>query len=198
MVEGPDTTNFRKYQTGNPVVLRILRRFLERIAEQVAHVDPSSVVDMGCGEGMVIEFLRESSPSFDYVGLDQNEESILEARRRNPGLRFHVADLFDEPPPEAPADLVLCLEVIEHLEDPEEALRRLALWGRTVLVSVPWEPYFRAGNLVRGKYLQRLGNHPEHIQQYGPAGFRQLLRVSLTDVHIHTSFPWLIGIGQSG
>jgi hypothetical protein len=32
--------------------------------------------------------------------------------------------------------------------------------------SVPFEPYFRIGNVLRGKHLGRLGNHPEHVQHW--------------------------------
>ena len=146
---------------------------------------------------MVIEFLRDAVPSFEYEGIDLREDSILEARRRNPEFEFRVADFFESEPPETPADLVICLEVLEHLEDPDAAVQRLSLWGRTILVSVPWEPYFRIGNFLRGKYWNRLGNHPEHIQSFGPTSLQRLLRRSLQDVYISTSFPWLIGRGRS-
>src|SRR5260370_4593459 len=64
-------------------------------------------------------------------------------------------------------DAVTCLEVLEHLDDPAAAVRELArVARRAVLVSVPFAPYFRIGNLLRGKYLGRLGNHPEHVQHW--------------------------------
>ena len=74
------------------------------------------------------------------------------------------------------ADVVTCLEVLEHLVAPERAVGELAriCRGRCV-VSVPWEPFFRLGNLCRGRDVGRWGNNPEHVQHFSPATLRHLL-----------------------
>jgi ubiquinone/menaquinone biosynthesis C-methylase UbiE len=69
-------------------------------------------------------------------------------------------------------DAVLCMEVLEHLQHPADAVRELARVARDVVVlSVPFEPFFQAGNAARGKYPETWGDHPEHIQHWGRRSF---------------------------
>ncbi len=64
-------------------------------------------------------------------------------------------------------DLVLCTEVLEHLEDPKRALKELIRVSNKYLVlSVPNEPLFMLAQLVRGKNWSRFGNDIEHIQHW--------------------------------
>ena len=81
------------------------------------------------------------------------------------------------PSPTRSFDTVTCLEVLEHLDDPAAAVRELArVARRAVVVSVPYEPYFRIGNVLRGKHLGGLGNHPEHVQHWNLRTFRAVSR----------------------
>jgi 2-polyprenyl-3-methyl-5-hydroxy-6-metoxy-1,4-benzoquinol methylase len=93
------------------------------------------------------------------------------------------------------ADIVTCLEVLEHLEAPEPAIEELARICRgACVVSVPWEPFFRLGNLGRGKDVRRWGNNPEHVQQFRPASLNRLLRRSFAEVTVRPCLPWLIAV----
>ena len=95
-------------------------------------------------------------------------------------------------------DAVTCLEVLEHLDDPAAAVRDLvarrahAPWS----CPVPYEPYFRIGNVLRGKHLRGLGNHPEHVQHWNLRTFRSFsgfgAGVRTTEVRIVEAFPWII------
>ena len=72
------------------------------------------------------------------------------------------------------------------------ALAELARVARgAVILSVPHEPYFQAGNLMRGKYLSGWGNHPEHVQHWNPASFERFLRPVFGEVRVVEAFPWL-------
>jgi 2-polyprenyl-3-methyl-5-hydroxy-6-metoxy-1,4-benzoquinol methylase len=94
-------------------------------------------------------------------------------------------------------DTVTCLEVLEHLRSPERAVDELArICHGHCVVSVPWEPYFRLGNLCRGKDLRRWGNNPEHLQQFRPSSLHRLLEQSFSVVSIRPCFPWLIGVAR--
>jgi 2-polyprenyl-3-methyl-5-hydroxy-6-metoxy-1,4-benzoquinol methylase len=88
---------------------------------------------------------------------------------------------------------VLCLEVLEHLAEPAAALAELARVARqAVILSVPHEPYFRIGNVLRGKHLDRWGDHPEHVQHWNPRTFRAFLEPSFVEVRLRNAFPWLV------
>lgn len=185
--------NYAKYQTGNPIMQRIIRRFLDRIVTQVREARPARIVDLGSGEGMVARELAALPFPIEYRGLEIDAEAVAIARREVPGLDFRQGDILRTEPERGWADVALCLEVLEHLDDPLPAVDRIAQWTRSMaIVSVPWEPFFRTGNLLRGKYLATLGNHPEHVQQFGPRSFASLLETRFHVVRVDTCFPWLI------
>ncbi len=194
----PGTSNYAKYATSNPVMRFVIQRFLRRIVAEVGKIGPTTIIDVGCGEGMVAHELQKLPLRLDYRGFELNPLAVAAARALNPGMSFAQADLFALDLRDEPADLVMMLEVLEHLERPEQAVERLARWTRRAgLFSVPWEPWFRLGNLARGKYVKRLGNHPEHIQQFSPGTFHALLAPYFADVRVFSCFPWLIGVVQT-
>jgi len=190
-----NSSNCRKYQTGNPLVQWRLRRFLGQVVETAGELDPASMVDLGCGEGIVARLLHHRLPEADYLGVDPNLEAIACARSLNPELRFRLASLLEPPPPGERSDLALCLEVLEHLPNPDRTLKAILAWTETyALVSVPWEPFFRLSNLIRGRHLAAWGDHPEHVQHFGRRSLRRLLKRHATVLRLWSSFPWLLAL----
>ena len=172
---------------------RAIRRFLDHLCARIAEIGPKTIVDLGCGEGVVAGEIRRVLPGVRYLGIDASGEAIRMARAANPGFEFHQGDILDGRAEYPVADLALCVEVLEHLEQPEWALERIAAASSDhVVLSVPWEPYFRLGNLLRGRYLATWGNHPEHVQQFSPGKLRDLLGRHFSSVAVDTCFPWLI------
>ena len=191
------STNLSKYQTSNPVARWIIRRFLDQLCARVAALEPTAILDLGCGEGVVARELTRILPDTPYTGIDLSEEALRTARALNPGITFHQQSVLDVEPAANCADLVLCVEVLEHLERPDLAAARIAACTEDrAIVSVPWEPYFRLGNLLRGNYVRTWGNHPEHIQAFEPGSLKALLRPHFASVDVETCFPWLIAIGS--
>ena len=95
------------------------------------------------------------------------------------------------------ADLVTTIELLEHLVRVEPAVEELARITRgRLVVSVPWEPWFRLGNLGRGKNVAPLGNDPEHVQAFTPRRLRAALAVGFAEVRVVRAFPWLIAEAQ--
>ncbi|MFM8519172.1 MAG: class I SAM-dependent methyltransferase [Solirubrobacterales bacterium] len=187
-----ETTNYEKFQTGNPVVRRLFERFFETVGKMVRESSPNTVLDAGCGEGETIERLGDLLPH-PVTGVDLNPDSVAFAVERLPGDRFDTADLLNLPFGDDSFDLVLCLEVLEHIPDPRPALAELArVSSRELILSVPHEPWFRLGSLARGKYVSGLGNHPEHVNHWNSRTFRSVLSTAVDPVEVTTSLPWVV------
>jgi SAM-dependent methyltransferase len=171
-----------KYDSGNPVVRGLIGRFFGRIGDVLGELAPASVLDAGCGEG---EMLRR-------ISLPRGARTVL--LDRNPGSAAHIIGSVDALPFASESfDVVTCLEVLEHLPDPRPAARELGrVAKRAVVVSVPFEPYFRIGNVLRGKHLARLGDHPEHVQHWNLRTFGGFLMASFREVRVIEAFPWII------
>jgi len=157
---------------------------------------PRRVLEVGCGEGLVIHYLSRRLPGARIDGLELDAGALARARALCPEVSLVRGDLFTLPFRNGSYDLVLCLEVLEHLPEPGRALqevRRVSAGG--CLLSVPHEPFFRLGNLVRGKHLRRLGDPADHLQHWSARAFRAFCGRHLAVRTATTSFPWLIVYG---
>ncbi len=189
------SSNLTKHQTGNPVVRYLIDRYFDRLRGLVRPLDPRRVLDVGCGEGNTAERLNDWLAGREYFGVDLNPEAAAYAGRRLPHLRFAAGSIYDLHADMA--DLVVCLEVIEHLDDPQRAIAALhRATTRDVIIGVPWEPWFRWGSLARGKYLATWGNHPEHIQAFNPRTIAELASSHFEVLTVTTSFPWVFVHGR--
>jgi SAM-dependent methyltransferase len=156
-----------------------------------------AVLEVGCGEGFIAGRLSEDRPDILYVGVDQNEEDLKNLRAKFPRVETHRGSIYDLSFLESDFDLVICAEVLEHLSDPDAALAQIiALRPRKVILTVPLEPWFRLGNLARGKNVRRLGNDPDHVNLWGRRGFRRLVERHLAIERHEVSFPWQLILGR--
>jgi SAM-dependent methyltransferase len=98
---------------------------------------PASVVEVGCGAGEVLRQLQLRLPATTtFDGYDVSPGAIALCREReNERLRFHCAGLPSESA--APFDLLLCLDVLEHVEDCASFLRSLRLRATHKIFHVP-------------------------------------------------------------
>jgi FkbM family methyltransferase len=83
-----------------------------------------TAADVGCGVGHFSSFLQHLG--FDVVGIDGREENVLEAKRRHAGIEFHQANVEDASLLRLGSfDLVFCMGLLYHLENPFLVIRRL-------------------------------------------------------------------------
>ena len=181
-----------KYHDSNPVVRMLLGRFFARVRAAVHESAPRTILDAGCGEGELMG--REVLPTgARVISLDLRHESLKFFRDHSTQRNLVCGSLEALPLADKSVDTVVCLEVLEHLQDPRPALAELSRVARGRLVlSVPFEPFFRIGNVLRGKHLERWGDHPEHVQHWNLRTFRAFLEPSLGKVSVQNAFPWII------
>ncbi|MGB5278622.1 MAG: methyltransferase type 11, partial [Gammaproteobacteria bacterium] len=104
---------------------------------------------------------------------------------------FQQRSIYDIKAQTDTADLIVCCEVMEHLEYPEDGLQALQkIVDKHLILSVPREPVWRILNIARGKYLSNLGNTPGHIQHWSRSGFVKLVSNYFDIIEIRTPIPW--------
>lgn len=193
---GYTSSNLRKHTNPNPLQRMLLERFHERaggLLELVAPA-PQRILDAGCGEGFAMRAVLGGT-SAEVVGLDGSAEALRVAGALNPGRGLAAGDLYALPFPDRSFDLVVCMEVLEHLDEPARGLRELCrVSAGWLLLSVPDEPLFRGANFLRGKNVGALGNDPGHVNHWSAAGFLRFVSVYAVVAVSRTSFPWTIAL----
>ncbi len=184
--------NARKYMTRNPIKAYLLNRFFAKLKLVISDLRPNVILEVGCGEGYIAALVKSIWPRVTYTGIDISESAVALARERCPDLTFNVADIRQISYEPKAFDLVICAEVLEHLEAPASALETIALIGKRALLSVPHEPWFRLLNFMALNHFRQLGNAPGHINHWGVDDFRTLVATRLTPLVCTTALPWII------
>jgi len=198
--EGVVTGNtYDKYGSGNPVVRRLMSAFERDLDELFGMAAPSSILDVGCGEGVLVHGWAQRLPEARLVGIDLREESIQAgwAQHQAPNLEYRVMEAStpssegDLPFADGEFELASAIEVLEHVPDPEHTLAEMARCAqRHLLVSVPREPLWRMLNMARGAYWTALGNTPGHLNHWSRRAFVQLLSSYGQVTEVRSPFPW--------
>jgi 2-polyprenyl-3-methyl-5-hydroxy-6-metoxy-1,4-benzoquinol methylase len=185
---------YDKYSSSNPLVRRIMRGFECSLSDLVAKSDPSSIHEIGCGEGYWT--LRWAKQGLEVRGSDFSDDVLKIARlnAEQQGISkelFTRKSIYDLSAEVDSADLVVCCEVLEHLEEPVDAMRALKRVARkNLILSVPREPIWSLMNIARGKYWGDLGNTPGHIQRWSQRSFIALVSEFFQINTIKAPIPW--------
>ena len=191
--EVPTGNTFDKYGSQNPVVRRLMSGFHGTLDELWARAAPSSVLDVGCGEGVLTVEWAERLGDGRVVGIDLDDPKLRAewAKRERPNLEFRAEEATRLSFADGEFDLAAAIEVLEHVPDPEATLAEMARVARGhLLVSVPREPLWRGLNMARGAYWRELGNTPGHVNHWSKRGFVSLLSRYGAVEEARSPFPW--------
>ena len=184
---------YDKYGSTNPVVRRLMGGFERTLEHLFATAAPRSVLDVGCGEGVLTAQWADRTGVERIVGIDL-EDPKLQAEweeRRRPNLEYRVMSAENLPFADGEFELATAIEVLEHVPDPEHTVAEMArVASGHLLVSVPREPLWRALNVARGAYVGELGNTPGHLNHWSKRAFVALLARHGEVVEARSPFPW--------
>ncbi len=188
---------YDKYGSGNPVVRRLMKGFHRELDSLFAQASPASLLDVGCGEGIITAAWAPEVAPGPVVGVDLEDPLLRREweRRTAPGLEFRTMQAERLEFADGEFEMVSAIEVLEHVRDPWQVLAEMSRCSsRWLLLSVPREPIWRATNMARGAYWRSLGNTPGHLNHWSSRAFVSLLGQYGTVVAVRRPFPWTMAL----
>jgi SAM-dependent methyltransferase len=166
----------------SPIYFSRLFKFRE-IKKHIREIKAGSVLDIGCGYAFMLDMFPDS---FKKFGMDVSEHAIDEARRRLPGSELKVGNAEVRLPFEDNFfDIILLNDVIEHLENPGEALRhifRTMKKGGILYITTP------NLNVIRKRVYRYADEKDHHISMFAHSDLCELLKASKFRIEKHWTF----------
>jgi 2-polyprenyl-3-methyl-5-hydroxy-6-metoxy-1,4-benzoquinol methylase len=190
-----------KYNTTNPVMRRLMDGFERDLDELFAQAAPRSILDVGCGEGVLTSEWADRLDGGRIVGIDLDDAKLRAEwdKRRRANLEYRVEEATSLSFEDDEFDVATAIEVLEHVPEPEATLSEMArVAQRHLLVSVPREPIWRMLNMARGAYIGALGNTPGHLNHWSKVSFVSLLSRYGTVAEVRTPLPWTMALVRLG
>jgi len=187
-----------EYDSGNPITRFLINKFFARIGELIGLLDSDDrILEVGCGAGessrRILSFL-----SGQHFEVSEEDDRYVEKLRE---IQFPVKvtreSVYELKRDDDEFDAIFLLEVLEHLEDYQLALKELFRVSRKyVVISIPNEPLWRILNCLRGKYLKDWGNTPGHINHWSTSKIRKLISRYGVVQKIYSPTPWMIVLAE--
>jgi 2-polyprenyl-3-methyl-5-hydroxy-6-metoxy-1,4-benzoquinol methylase len=182
------TSNYKKHTSKNPLKRFYINNFFKVVFDFIQNLKIESVLDVGCGEGFVLKKIKEQNIGTQFKGVDASKKAVSLGRRENPDLDIQTGDIYDLKFEDKSFDLVMCIEVLEHLKCPEKAIKELKRVSKKyILFSVPNEPWFTFLNYTQW------GKDIGHINKWTSGKFIEFIKSrELKILKIRTPFPWTL------
>ena len=130
-----------------------------------------TVCDVGCGSGALVKKWAVSRPDVSFTGYDISPQALALARQQAPAnTRF----LSGEDIPSGPYDIVLALDVLEHIPDNERWVAQVVQQAGRLVLHVPLE--ISLYTLLRPDWLKEEREKVGHVHFYTQRSFKQWLR----------------------
>lgn len=190
------STNLHKYTYNNRIYQWHIRSFLDSLVEMVQRTEPQAVLDAGCGEGFVTNYLAQRHAGLKLTGVDLSGEAISYAEAHfGTAATFRTGSLYKLPFSDNAFDTVVCSEVLEHLDEPDRALNELKRVARNyVVITVPREPYFKFLNDI-GRFIGTTPD-PEHVNFWTKTTFQTYINRHLAEAQFAWKHTYQLAVGR--
>lgn len=182
---------FDKYNSKNPIIRILMKNFYDTFIGCLEKESFNTMVDIGCGEWHLTNIIQKrfikNKRCIEITALEYEQETIKIGNTLYPSLwiqKWNILKLYGE------YDLLIASEVLEHIEDFEWAISACKNIAPICIFSVPNEPWFRIANIVRLKYIFRLGNTPGHVNNWTRKKFELLLKKHFLSVKLQRTGIW--------
>jgi len=154
------TDNFKKHTSKNPLKTVFLNTYYKTFVKELKKLEIKNVLDIGCGEGFILNKLKQERIGESWEGIDYSKEAVEIGKKIHSYLDLTQGSIYDSKFKDNSFDLVVCTEVLEHLENPQIALKEVVrISKKYILFSVPNEPLFLLSNFTQwGKDIGHI-NH---------------------------------------
>jgi len=122
-----------------------------------------NILDVGCWKGEHLNYWCKKNPKLIPLGIDFSIEALDFSKKNFPNIKVQIGDVTKKLEfPDNFFDMVVCLEVLEHLEKPEETIKEIIRVARNrIVVSVPWELEVKS---------------PYHVWEFNKQDFQELFK----------------------
>ena len=140
-----DLTTLHEEFAGNRHPIDIASRLyaIEHV-KRYFHGQSGVILEIGCSSGFLIQNLRKSFPKSTIIGADVVKEPLYRLAREVPGIPLIRFDLLQCPLPDLSVDVLIMLNVLEHIEDDVNAIKKsfaLLKPGGILIIEVPAAPF---------------------------------------------------------
>jgi ubiquinone/menaquinone biosynthesis C-methylase UbiE len=149
--------------------------FRDRIIFNFIESDDQDILDLGCGEGITLERLIKNFPGKNIQGIDVMPENVAICESFQ--LPARLGNVYHLECRDSSQDVVLFLEVLEHLSEPEIAIReiyRILRPGGRVLFLFPNDRTFFLSRLITLRFREAFYD-PGHVRQWTISDMAHLL-----------------------
>lgn len=145
------------------------RAYLDRLCSRYVQGKQDVALDVGCGTGANVDILKERAQK--VVGLDPSEAALMHAKEKG-YAECLLTGVEHMPLPDASIDMILCADVLEHVDDRAAIveLRRILKPGGTVVANVPAFMSLWHGNDDYSQHVRRYARR-ELVALFADHGF---------------------------
>lgn len=170
-----------------------MKNYHNQMLSLISSLDVNSILDAGCGEGFILKILYENKIGKKLEGIEYSNDALKIGKGLHPYLNLKKGSIYSLSYKNDQFDIVLCTEVLEHLEDPVKALKEIERVSKKyVLITVPLEPWWTLFNFTQW------GKDIGHINHWGGGGIKKfvLQNSNLKVVKRVYAFPWTMILAE--